>query len=154
MYSKLTQWIIILVVILAVVFGGMHYLRGHDFSEGGGAVQMDSFWNPFSEEAVARGITEGRPVFVNFTAAFCTVCKMNDVAVFNQSDIRAAFNEKDVYMLKGDLTRRNDVMLEWLFRHNRAGVPLYLLFVPGEDSPIQFPEVLTKSMMFDALNRL
>jgi thiol:disulfide interchange protein DsbD len=76
------------------------------------------------------------------------------LTVFSQSDIRAAFNEKDVLMLKGDLTRRNVVMQEWLIRHGRAGVPLYLLFIPGETEPKMFPEVLTKSMIFDELNRL
>jgi thiol:disulfide interchange protein DsbD len=152
MHSKITQWVTILFVVLFVIFGAVHFLKGQEAGDFSTSIYADGFWQVFNEEAVEEGIMEGRPVFVNFTAAYCTVCKQNDVVVFNQRDIRDAFAEKNVLMLKGDMTRRNDLMLEWLRRHGRAGVPLYLLFVPGEVEPIMFPEVLSKSMIFDALN--
>ena len=156
MHSKTTQWIMTILAVLVIVFGAKFTLSKNSFMLSGADIEIktDGFWQVFSEEAVAEGIAQGRAVFVEFTAAYCTVCKMNEAAVLNQSDIRQAFMEKDVLMLKGDFTRKDPVIHEWLMRHDRAGVPLYLLFVPGEDQPIQLPEVLTKNMVFNALERV
>jgi len=71
--------------------------------------------------------------------------------VLNQNDIRQAFTDNNVLMLLGDFTRSDPVIYEWLRRYDRAGVPLYLLFVPGQDEPIRFPEILTKQMIFNQL---
>ena len=149
--SKMTQWIVAVAVILLIVFGAIFTLKGHSATDNLTEFQYDGFWYKFSEEAVDDAISQGLPVFIDFTADWCMVCKANEVAVLNQNDIRQAFVEKNVLMLKGDYTRRDPVIHDWLQRYNRAGVPLYLLFLPGEDRPIQFPEVLTKSMVFNAL---
>jgi thiol:disulfide interchange protein DsbD len=90
-------------------------------------------------------------VFIDFTAAYCMVCKTNEMTVLNTDEVQNAFRDKGVFMLKGDYTRRNEVIYEWLKRYGRAGVPLYLLFVPGREEPVVFPEVITKGMVLGAL---
>ena len=154
MHSKATQWIATIVAILVIIFGYAFILHNQQADDINSEMKEGSYWSLFSEEAVAQGLAEGRPVFVNFTAAYCTICKTNEFTVFMQSDMQAAFAEKNVLMLKGDMTRRNDVMMEWLRRYDRAGVPLYLLFVPGRDEPERFPEALAKPMLMNALNRI
>jgi len=52
---------------------------------------------------------------------------------------------------RGDYTNGDAVIDRWLREHGRAGVPFYVLERPGRD-PIVFPELLTKSMMIDALS--
>jgi len=156
MYSKIVQWIMAGVVVLLITGGGIFFL--HDLTPRTetteGETMADTFWIRFSERAVEEAKEMGKPIFIDFTAAYCTVCKQNAALVLNTSDIRAAFEDKGVVMLKGDYTRRDVVIREWLQRHDRAGVPLYLLFIPGQEKPIIFPEVLTKSMIYEALNRL
>ena len=154
LYSKSTQWIIAIVAILVIVFGGMITLKGQDISNVSAEMRIDEFWNVFSEEAVAQGRAEGRVVFVDFTADWCTVCKMNEATVLSQSDIKQAFIDNDVLMLKGDYTRRDPVISDWLRRYDRAGVPLYLMFVPDKDEVVRFPEILTKQMIFNALSEI
>ena len=56
--------------------------------------------------------------------------------------------------LKADWTRRDPVITEWLRRSGRAGVPMYLV-IPADraQAPILLPEVITPSMVVDALAR-
>ena len=151
MYPRLTQWIITIVAVLVVIFGAMLTVKGQEATDFNSGITHDDFWSVFSEEAVEAGLADGRLVFVEFTAAYCTICKQNAALVLNQNDIRQAFTDNNVLMLLGDFTRSDPVIYEWLRRYDRAGVPLYLLFVPGQDEPIRFPEILTKQMIFNQL---
>ena len=153
LYSKLTQWIVTILAILIIIFGAKFTVAGQTASDPT-SLKADSFWGVFDEEIVFSAVAEGRPVFIDFTAAYCTVCKQNEMVVLNAPDIREAFIERNVLMLKADFTRGDPIIREWLFRYDRAGVPLYLLFVPGETEPIQLPEILTKTSVFNALNRI
>ena len=49
----------------------------------------------------------GRPVFVDFTAAWCVTCQVNKHTTLNRDDIRAAFAERSVALLRADWTRRD-----------------------------------------------
>jgi len=159
MYSKITQTVMAVITLLLIV-GGTYYFLGDltpppEPTYGAGqSEQIDDFWVRFSERAVEEAQFVGRPVFIDFTAEYCMVCKTNEATVLNTSDIRQAFLDKDVLMLKGDYTKRNATIHEWLMRYQRAGVPLYLLFIPGQEKPMVFPEVITKGMITDALGKL
>ena len=154
LYPKTTQWIIAMLALLFIIFGAMFTLKAQPSSEIDPIGRYDDFWHKFSEDAVLEGLAQGRPVFVDFTAEYCMVCKTNEATVLNTSDIRQAFADHDVLMLKGDYTRKDPVIHQWLERYNRAGVPLYLLFVPEHETPIQLPEVLTKTIVLNALRSM
>jgi len=158
LYSKVVQWIIALVVIIMIVWGAYYFFGDltppEETNTVGQSEQIDDFWVRFSERAVEEAQEIGRAVFIDFTAEYCMVCKQNEALVLNTDDIRKAFTDKGVLMLKGDYTKRNPTIHEWLMRYQRAGVPLYLLFVPGQDKPIQFPEIITKQMILDALKKV
>jgi thiol:disulfide interchange protein DsbD len=157
LYSRLVQWIMAILTILIITFGAIYFFgRPYEVieSHSGEIVSADGFWVRFSERAVEEAQEYGVPVFIDFTAEYCLVCKQNEALVLNAADIRNAFTEKGVVMLKGDYTRRDPVIREWLRTYQRAGVPLYLLFIPGESEPVVFPEVLTKGMIFEALSRI
>jgi thiol:disulfide interchange protein DsbD len=153
------QWFGI-VAALAVVLGcGYHML---DFS----AVAADSSgfkaqnsggvgdnWRTFSPALLTQLRQEGKPVFVDFSAEWCMTCKANEAAVLNTDDIQKDFSDRGVVLLQGDFTKKDPVILEWLRKYDRGGVPLYLLFVPGQDDAVVFPELITKSMIKKALKK-
>ncbi len=111
----------------------------------------DEFWQPWSPARVAELRSQGRAVFVNFTAAWCISCKTNEVLVFSTPEIRAAFANHDVVALKADWTHKDDVIAQELEAHGRAGVPLYLYYPHGDGTPETLPSVLTKGLVLDAL---
>ncbi|RQW05920.1 MAG: protein-disulfide reductase [Calditrichaeota bacterium] len=113
----------------------------------------DGVWQVFSEELVQQYREEDKPVFVDFYADWCTSCKVNDAAVLNRKRILDLFESKGVQLLKGDFTSGDREIAQWLARYERAGVPLYLLFRPGEDA-IVFPEFLSIGMVEEELKKI
>ena len=50
----------------------------------------------------------GRPVFVDFTAAWCVTCQVNKRLVLNTADVRAAFAQRTTWRcVRADWTRRD-----------------------------------------------
>ncbi len=105
----------------------------------------------FSEERLAALRAEGRIVFVNLTAAWCITCLVNEEMALSSDAIAAHFRNRNIAYLKGDWTNRDPVITRVLARHGRAGVPLYLVYRPGEQEPDVLPQILTESIVLDAL---
>lgn len=101
---------------------------------------------PFSEAALAEARATGRPVFVWFTADWCVTCKVNESAAIERDATSEAFKRAGVIALRGDFTRRNAEIAEFLARHGAAGVPYYLWYAPGQDAR-QLPQVLTPGLL-------
>lgn len=107
-------------------------------------------WSP---ERVAALQGEGRGVFVNFTAAWCVTCKVNEAAALSSPRVAQAFADANVAYLKGDWTNRNDTIAAELARHGAVGVPLYLYYAPGAASPVVLPVgiVLSEAVVIDTI---
>ena len=108
-------------------------------------------WEPFSPNLVDEGRKAGRPVFIDFTAAWCANCITNERFVLNTAAVATAFKQKNVLTVRADWSDFDPVISEWLKRFDRIGVPLYVLYRPGEDRPVIFPELLTQNVVLDAL---
>lgn len=110
-------------------------------------------WEPWSPERVAALRAEGKPVFVDFTAAWCLTCQVNKRVALHQREVEAAFLAKGVATLKADWTDRNETIARGLAEFGRSGVPLYVLYAPGAE-PRLLPEVLTPGLVLEALGQL
>jgi len=104
---------------------------------------------PWSEARVTQLRNEGRGVFVNFTAAWCVTCKVNEAAAFTPR-VAAAFAEENVAYLVADWTNRDDAIAAALTQHGRAGVPLYL-FYPPDGEPQVLPQLLSEGLMLETI---
>ena len=120
---------------------------------GGGAASEDRGWAAFTPATVAALTASGRPVFVDFTAAWCVTCQVNKRLVLNADDVRARFAEKRVALVRADWTRRDPAITQALSALGRNGVPVYVLYRPGKE-PLLLPEVLQRSTMHEVLATL
>ncbi len=111
----------------------------------------DTAWAAWSDRAVLDAVAAGRPVFVDFTAAWCVSCQANKKLVLERASVAAEFERRKVLRLRADWTSRDATIGAALARHGRNGVPLYLLYVPGEPQPRILPEILTVGAVSDAL---
>jgi len=108
----------------------------------------------WSRERVSELQREGRAVLVNFTAAWCITCKVNEKVALSTDAVRQALDDRGIAYLKGDWTNRDSAISEELRRHGRGGVPLYLLYPPGQGSPEVLPQLLTEGLVLQALSRI
>jgi thiol:disulfide interchange protein DsbD len=135
-------------------------LAGADRNAGGvgepppGQVNAAAAWHPWSGDAVVAALDAGRPVFVDFTAAWCVSCQVNKKLVLDRDPVIAAMQRAGVLRLKADWTNRDPAITAELARHGRNGVPLYLLYLPGAAAPVVLPELLTHGIVLDALGKL
>ncbi|WP_137180489.1 protein-disulfide reductase DsbD [Roseomonas sp. AR75] len=106
---------------------------------------------PWSASRVAALRAEGRPVFVNATAAWCITCQVNERVALRGAAVQDAFAARDVAYLKADWTRGDPAIAALLREHGRAGVPLYLYWAPGAAEPALLPQLLTEGIVLGAL---
>lgn len=106
---------------------------------------------PWSAQAVQAALAEGRPVLVNFTADWCVTCKINERTALSSPRLARAMEQANAVYLVGDWTRRDDAITRELERHGRSGVPLYLLYRPGQAEPRILPQLLTDGLVMDQL---
>jgi thiol:disulfide interchange protein DsbD len=119
-----------------------------------GAATGDSTWQPWSAERVAQAQAEGRPVFVDFTAAWCVTCQVNKRTVLSRSEVKAVFEARRVLLLRADWTRRDPAISTELARLGRSGVPVYAVYAPGAAAPKLLSELLSSSEVREAIEAL
>jgi len=115
------------------------------------AVSNDS--EPYTPERLAALRAEGKPVFVNLTAAWCISCLVNERVALSRPEVREAFARAGITYLKGDWTRQDARITALLSEYGRTGVPLYLFFPRGHEGPAAvLPQLLTPGIVIDALS--
>jgi thiol:disulfide interchange protein DsbD len=122
-------------------------------SSAGGPSQGVSFegWERFSRERMTEAAAAGKPVFVDFSAAWCITCLVNERVALETPAARKAFEQTGTVKLKGDWTNRDPEITGLLKELGRAGVPLYLYWAPGAPSPKILPQVLTEASVIAEL---
>jgi thiol:disulfide interchange protein len=118
------------------------------------AAESDSNQSGVYSDEVLETALESGPVFVNFTAAWCITCKVNEINALNRPVVQSVMAAKGVTYLKGDWTSEDPVITAALQAYGRSGVPLYLLYSKGSKKAEVLPQLLTEGIVLDALEVL
>lgn len=108
-------------------------------------------WEPFSPGRVEALRRDGRIVFVDFTAAWCLTCQVNERVALGAEQVVRRFRELDVAALKADWTSRDETITRALQSFGRSGVPVYALYGKDAREAALLPSVLTPSIVLQAL---
>jgi thiol:disulfide interchange protein DsbD len=148
-------------VLVLVVGGWWQFLRTPLSSEAiaantagatTGHSDGDIVWQPFTVETLEAEVAAGNTVFIDFTAAWCTTCKVNEKTVLSTDAVHEKLRELGVVTLLGDWTNRDPVITRVLRQFGRSGVPFYAVFPAGRlDAPIVLPEIITQGLVLEAL---
>lgn len=111
-------------------------------------------YESWSLERVRQLQQQGRAILVNFTAAWCITCKVNEQVALSSEKVSAALSRQNIAYLRGDWTQRDPAITNELQRHGRSGVPLYLLYSAGSEHPQVLPQILTERMVLKAIQNI
>ena len=123
--------------------------------------QFDEEGNPtqnyevFSTARLNELQAQGKPVFVNMTAAWCITCLANEQTTLGTDRVLQAMTDSEITYMKGDWTNEDPEITAVLERFNRPSVPLYVLY-PGDSTkePVILPQILTPGIVADAFEAI
>jgi thiol:disulfide interchange protein DsbD len=110
-------------------------------------------WQAWSEARLQSELAAGRPVFVDFTAAWCVTCQYNKKTTLADATLLANFDARQVVLMRADWTRRDAAITQALTALGRSGVPVYALYAPGR-APVLLSELPSVAEVQQALRGL
>jgi thiol:disulfide interchange protein/DsbC/DsbD-like thiol-disulfide interchange protein len=119
------------------------------------SLQETSLWQPYSEQRIAELRTQGKPIFIDFTAAWCFTCQVNKAVALHNSAVMKKFQEKGVTLFQADWTNRDPQITQALEFYHRTGVPTYVFYNGTPNATPQIlPEILTPQIVLMSLEQL
>ena len=109
-------------------------------------------WETWSPEQVQRIRAEGHSVLIDFTAAWCVTCQVNEQVAFSDPSVQARLLSLRATLLKADWTQSDPRITDALGSFGRTGVPLYVYYPSGGREAKIWPQILTPSIVLDALD--
>lgn len=110
-------------------------------------------WKPFSQSALEDAHAHGLPVFVDFTAAWCLSCQVNERVVLDDRAIITKLKAGHYLLLRADWTRYDPAITRELSSVRRSGVPAYVIYPAGSGAaPRVLPELLSRDVVLHAIS--
>ena len=139
-------------IIGAYVFGYLGLKPQAQTAQGASQESARQHWESYSEARLQALRAEGKPVFLNFTAAWCITCLANERVALNKDKVLGAFREQGITYLKGDWTNQDAAITQKLAEFGRSGVPLYVYYPADPRArPVVLPQLLTPEIVLEHL---
>ena len=147
------QAISVLLIAVSIYFG---ITNTSDAAAQNNIINNSSYidWQKYDKQKVDSLLINGKPVFIDFTAAWCLSCQVNERVALNNKEVADKFKELGITTFKGDWTNKDEEITKALASYGRNSVPLYILYDGENAEPKKLPEILTKSIVLDALNTI
>jgi thiol:disulfide interchange protein len=113
----------------------------------------DAGWTEYSPEKLTQLRSEGKVVFVDFTAAWCVTCQVNKRVALRADNVKTRFAADNIVLMRADWTNRDQRITQALAQFGRNGVPLYVLYDRKGEAAV-LPELLTEGIVLAALDKV
>ena len=112
-------------------------------------------WQDYDAARIESAKTEQQPVLIKFTADWCTNCEIVDKFVYQRKDIAKLIEEKGVLAVKADTTKTSlPAYVDLQNIYKEPGVPVSILFLPGQTEPTRFREIFFDEKLKELLEAL
>lgn len=112
----------------------------------------ESGWINYSPLALEQSKKEGRIIVLDFTAAWCLTCQVNERVAFENPQVRKKFKELNAVLMKADWTNRNSEVTDLLASFGKNSIPFYVVYPQDpRKEPIILPELITARIVLNAL---
>lgn len=109
-------------------------------------------WEKFNELLLNNYLDEDKIVFLDFTADWCITCKINKITTLDSPKLKKFFFDNDIQTIRADWTKKDDKILDFIFKYNRFGIPVNIVYGPRNKNGKILPEILTKDIVIDNIN--
>jgi len=110
-------------------------------------------WQPLDIKKIPELVKAGKVVFIDVTADWCLTCKINKTLVLNEKKVLKTLSSSNVVAMRGDWTRYDADIKDFLDQYSRAGVPFNIVFGPKKTQGLVLSEILKKKDVLTALKR-
>ena len=100
-------------------------------------------WLDFDTIKLKELVNENNIVFVDITADWCMTCFYNKKTVLDRKKVKNIFEKYDVKKMRGNLTKPNKEINEYINSFGRFGIPVNVIYSPSAPQGILLSEVLT-----------
>ena len=99
-------------------------------------------------------IQDNKIVLLDFTADWCITCQLNKQTTLENSKLQSFFNKENVLLMRGDWTKRDEKILNFIQSYDRLGIPVNIIYGPNNKKGVILPEILTKKIVIDNINKV
>ncbi len=143
---KNKKYTIRLIAVIITIAAGFYFLTSK---------QSLVDWQAYDSAAIEKAKEAGQPVLIKFDASWCATCKVVDVMVYQKSQIADLLKDKKVLTVKGDTTDYTlPASVDLKNVYNEPGVPVTVIWLPGEKEPIKLRGIISKKDVMDVLERI
>ncbi|MDR1375341.1 MAG: thioredoxin family protein [Holosporaceae bacterium] len=102
---------------------------------------------------VSSRLAEKRVVLFNITAVWCPTCHYNKYQILNDERVIRAMRDYDVEYLEGDMTHKNDELMQLIRNNHRVGIPFTIVYGPGAPKGILLGEMPSVPEVIEAIKK-
>lgn len=118
--------------IAVTAIGAVFILGGFSFTK---AMTTEEAWVDYTPVGLAQAQSEGKTVFIDFTADWCAICIVNLRILMADDEFQAELDRGDVMAMKVDFTGPNPDGTALLKEAGAGGVPLIAIYSPDREQP-------------------
>jgi thiol:disulfide interchange protein DsbD len=155
-WKKATLLIIVIVIAsLAWIMSQFTHPAQPALTETHSDLRSELQWEKFTPEKLSEYRSQGRAVFIDFTAAWCVSCQVNELLVFRSAEVKQKLKTLNIVLMKADWTNHDPMITQTLNSFGRNGVPVYVLYGKEKNAPaILLPEVITAGIVLKHLEEI
>ena len=112
-------------------------------------------WLTFKVNEINKLVNiEKKIVFVDITAEWCITCFFNKKTVIDRKKVKQIFKEYNIQKMRGDLTKPNNEINEYINSFGRFGIPVNVVYSPSAPQGVLLPEILTVKVLLSTLKNV
>ncbi|MCG9739614.1 thioredoxin family protein [Shewanella insulae] len=146
--NQIPTLVLVLLLVFATINGAISYFI---YPKADANAYKQLVWQSLRPNAIPGQLAQGKTVFVDVSADWCNICKANKDRVLHQAVVVERFKDKDMVLMRGDLTQSDARIEAYLARYQAYGVPFNIVYSQAHPNGLVLPRVLSIEDLLTAL---